>query len=164
MISYFQEGGASELEGQEDFIVSRNITFADKNNRKVMANNETAKIPLDIKKGVRDLNVMRLIFGKNALAVDEKLCASATDHSKDMNEKNFFAHESTVPGKKSPWDRARNFGTTASGENIAKGMRDSLGANRGWYLSPGHFSNMFSKKNRVGLGNHGRLWTQMLGN
>ena len=164
IISEFQDGEAADLKTQEGFILSRSITFADKNSQKIMANNELADIPMDIKIGIRDLNVMRLIFGKNALATDKKLCDCSTDHSKDMDEKNFFAHESIVPGKKSPWDRARNFGTTAGGENIAKGMNSSLKANRGWYLSPGHFKNMFSNKNRVGLGSHGKLWTQMLGN
>jgi hypothetical protein len=164
LISFFKTGENMDMTDFENFTVSRSIIFADKNSQKIMALNEKAKIPLDIKRGIRDLNVMRLIFGKNALAVDEKLCACSTDHSKDMHEKNFFDHTSPVAGKKSPWDRARNFGTSASGENIAKGQRMAKDANRGWYHSPGHFKNMFSNKNRVGLGVFGKCWTQMLGN
>ena len=164
LVAYFQEGELMKLSDFESFTISRSITFADSGARKIMKANEDANVPLDIKRGIRDLNVMRLIFGKNALAADEKLCACAVDHSKDMREKGFFAHESPVPGKKTPWDRARNFGTSASGENIALGSSDSLGSNRQWYLSPGHFSNMFSSKNRVGLGNSEKYWTQMLGN
>ena len=121
MVSYFKTGGGMNLTDFEEFTVSRSITFANKNARKIMAANETAKVPLDIKRGIRDLNVMRLVFGKNALAVDEKLCACSVDHSKDMKEKGFFDHTSPIAGKKSPWDRARNFGTTANGENIAMG-------------------------------------------
>ena len=164
IVKYFEDGEFMDLKIFEEFVISRSITFADSKARKIMEENESAKVPLDIKRGVRDLNVMRLIFGMNALMIDEKLCACSADHSKDMKEKGFFAHESPVAGKKTPWDRARNFGTNASGENIAMGSNEAKGSNRQWYLSPGHFSNMFSGKNRVGLGNEANYWTQMLGN
>ena len=164
IINFLKDGEGLQLTDFENFTISRSITFADSSARKIMLENESKNVPLDIKRGIRDLNVMRLIFGKNALLTDVKLSECSVDHSKDMHEKNFFAHESPVPGKKSPWTRARNFGTSASGENIHKGSRQSYGANKGWYLSPGHFKNMFSNHNRIGLGNYERCWTQMLGN
>ena len=93
-----------------------------------------------------------------------ELCDAARDHSKDMSEKNFFAHESPVKGKTTPWDRAANFGTTASGENIYAGSTDPHGANTGWFYSPGHHKNMFNPgQKRIGLGQFKSHWTQMFG-
>ena len=164
MLAYFQEGDAMKLEDFEELTVSRSIPYATGEAKSIMAANEKANIPTEIKKGIRDLNVMRLIFGMNALTADVKLCECSADHSKDMKEKGFFAHESPVKGKKTPWVRAKNFGTSANGENIAMGSRTAEGSNRQWFHSPGHFKNMFSSKNRIGLGQYGKYWTQMLGN
>jgi uncharacterized protein YkwD len=130
-------------------------------NAKIAAKEE---IPAEEAKGIEECNLWRLLVGLNACVLDPKLCAAARDHSKDMAEKNFFAHESPVPGKKSPWDRAANFGTTASGENIYAGSASSHSANTGWFYSPGHHKNMFSPGQvRIGLGQHGSHWTQMFG-
>jgi uncharacterized protein YkwD len=114
--------------------------------------------------GIRDLNRIRLLLGLGALAIDLKLCEAAQGHSRDMTEKKFFSHDSPVPGKATPQDRARRAGTTASGENIAAGTSTGAGANKMWFHSPGHFKNMLaSGHHRVGLGNHERNWTQMFG-
>ncbi len=114
--------------------------------------------------GIRDLNRIRLLLGMGALAIDLKLCEAARGHSRDMTEKKFFAHDSPVPGKATPWDRARQAGTTASGENIAAGTATGAGANKMWFHSPGHFKNMLGTGHRrVGLGNNGQIWTQMFG-
>lgn len=114
--------------------------------------------------GIRDLNRMRLLLGMNALEIDLKLCEAARGHSRDMTEKKFFAHDSPVPGKATPWDRARQAGTSASAENIAAGTETGAGANKMWFHSPGHFKNMFGTgHHRMGLGNNGKNWTQMFG-
>jgi uncharacterized protein YkwD len=69
-----------------------------------------------------------------------------------------------VPGKATPWDRARQAGTSASAENIAAGTATGAGANKMWFHSPGHFKNMLSTgHHRMGLGNNGKIWTQMFG-
>jgi uncharacterized protein YkwD len=80
-----------------------------------------------------------------------------------MVEKKFFAHESPVAGKKTPWDRAKNFGTTAGAENIANGAAAGRATIMQWWHSPGHLKNMMGAHNRVGLGNFKTTWTQMLG-
>jgi len=113
--------------------------------------------------GIHKLNFMRIWIGLPALAIDPKLCDAARDHSKDMKEHNFFAHESPIPGKTTPWDRARNFGTTASGENIFAGSPSGEAAIRAWWHSPGHHKNMMGNHRRVGLGRHDRHWTQLFG-
>ncbi|MBK1828225.1 CAP domain-containing protein [Haloferula rosea] len=130
-------------------------------NRKIAENDG---VPADEAKGVEECNRWRLYVGLNALVLDPELCEASRDHSTDMKEKGFFAHESPVPGKKTPWDRAKNFGTTSSGENIYMGSTDPHGANTGWFYSPGHHKNMFNRgHSRIGLGRAGGHWTQMFG-
>jgi uncharacterized protein YkwD len=130
-------------------------------NRKIA---EDEEIPAEEAAGIEECNVMRLLLGLNALLLDPKLCEAARGHSKDMAEQGFFAHESPLPGKKTPWDRAAQAGTTASAENIFAGGSDPHSANMGWFHSPGHHKNMFGSGHaRIGLGRHGGHWTQMFG-
>ena len=81
-----------------------------------------------------------------------------------MQSQNFFSHESPVPDKNTPWDRAKLAGTTASGENIYMGSNVSIEAIKAWFLSPGHHKNMLSEgQRRQGLGREAKYWTQMFG-
>ena len=126
---------------------------------------EKDEIPEEEVKGVEECNYLRMFVGLEALILDPKLCEASRGHSQDMAEKGFFAHESPVPGKKTPWDRAAKAGTTASGENIYAGSTSSHDANMGWFYSPGHHKNMFGGGHkRIGLGQHGGHWTQLFGN
>lgn len=69
-----------------------------------------------------------------------------------------------MPRMRRPWDRAKNFGTSASSENIYMGHSDSHAANTGWFFSPGHHKNMFmSGLSRIGMGSSGKHWTRMFG-
>lgn len=130
-------------------------------NRKLAAKRS---VPEAEARGIEQCNEWRLLVGLNALVLDPLLCDASRDHSKDMAEQGFFAHESPVPGKKSFTDRAGNFKTSASAENIFMGSSDPGAANRGWFFSPGHHRNMFSPGHRrIGLGCHGGHWTQMFG-
>jgi uncharacterized protein YkwD len=108
-------------------------------------------------------NLMRQLLGLSVLTIDTKLCDAARDHSKDMRTLNFFSHTSPVAGKTTPFDRAKNFGTSASGENIAMGYADGNAANQGWFHSPGHHKNMLGNHNRIGLGVDGSYYTEMFG-
>jgi len=117
----------------------------------------------DLAAGMTAVNDMRIMCGLNALLVDLRLCQAARDHSVDMHKHEFFAHESPVPGKKTPWDRAKRFGTTASGENIYMGRTSPVSAIKGWFLSPGHHKNMLGEHQRQGLGRDGKYWTQLFG-
>jgi len=129
-------------------------------NRKIAEDDE---VPAEEAAGIEECNLWRLYLGLNACVLDPKLCDAARGHSQDMKEKGFFAHDSPVPGKSSPWDRAKLAGTTASAENIYSGGSDPKGANRGWFFSPGHHKNMFGSHRRIGLGHYGGRWTQMFG-
>jgi len=135
---------------------------------RIMAGNdkiaEKAKVPAKEREGIREVNEWRLLLGLNALVLDPKLCDASREHSEDMNKHKFFAHNSPLPGKETPWKRAGNHGTKASGENIYMGSESPASANKGWFYSPGHHKNMFKRSHkRIGLGQYSRHWTQMFG-
>ena len=132
----------------------------------ILAKNKAmaSKFPSDIREGMNGVNALRMTCGLPPLLFDAKLCEAAHGHSKDMLTRGFFAHESPVEGKKTPWDRARLAGTTASGENIYMGSSAPADALKTWFLSPPHHKNLFSESaRRQGLGHEGTYWTQMLG-
>jgi hypothetical protein len=113
--------------------------------------------------GVLELNRIRVRAGLAAVRLDLKLCDAGRGHSTDMVEHKFFAHESPIPGKKSPSDRAALAGTSGGAENIAAGQRDGHGAIQAWWYSPGHHRNMMGNHSRTGLGRFLDHWTQMFG-
>ena len=112
------------------------------------------------------LNGERAVLGLPPLRIEEKLSAAAEGHSADMARLGFFAHESPVKGKKTPWDRARKAGFqgNASGENIYMGSGNPQAAYNGWFGSDGHrFIMMASGPNVIGVGIAGKHWTMMTG-
>lgn len=120
--------------------------------------------------GMREFSVVlnreRDICGLRPLRLEEKLSDAAKGHSGDMARLGFFAHESPVPEKKSPWDRARlaGFAGNASGENIFMGSTNFQAAYNGWFGSDGHRFIMFADgPNVLGLGISGVHWTLMTG-
>ena len=122
------------------------------------------KLDLEEARAILACNLMRNLLGLSALAIDPKLCDAARDHSKDMETLKFFAHESPVPGKKKPWDRAKLFGTTACAENIAMGYHDGRAVNEGWFHSPGHHKNMLTADHvRIGVGRSGVYYSEEFG-
>ncbi len=132
----------------------------------VMFDNMTVAKELDPEEAsaILMLNLRRIRVGIQPLAIDLKLGDSGRDHSKDMRTLGFFAHESPVSGKRTPWDRARLFGTSASGENIFMGRSDHRSAIMAWWYSPGHFKNMMNPGfRRIGLGRVESHWTQLFG-
>ncbi len=138
----------------------------DEKSRRVLHENEKIgqQLPPEVMAGLRALNAMRIMCGLQPLVIDLKLCEAARLHSSDMESHHFFSHESPIPGKASPWDRARLAGTTACGENIYAGSNATVDALRGWFLSPGHHKNMLGESpTRQGLGHSGKTWTQMFG-
>lgn len=123
-----------------------------------------AKLDPEEARCILDLNLTRSLLGLKSVRIDLALTAAARDHSADMETLKFFAHESPVPGKKTPGDRAQRFGSSYSGENIAMGTVDGTAANRMWWHSPGHHKNMLGSHGRVGVGKSGVYWTELFGN
>ncbi len=162
------EDSMATLDSAEQAVATKNAGL-DRDGVKVLEKNRKivveAKIPADEARGIEDCNVMRLLVGLNACLIDPKLCEAARGHSSDMQSRGFFAHESPVPGKTTPWDRAKLAGTSACSENIFAGSPDPHGAIMAWFHSPGHHKNMFATGvTRMGLGRAGGAWTQMFGN
>jgi uncharacterized protein YkwD len=111
----------------------------------------------------QQVNLYRMLLGKGALKLNPKLCDAARDHCQDMIKLSFFAHESPVPGKRTPGDRAKNFGASAGGENIYLGSENPDDAFWAWFHSLGHHKNMLGDYAVFGVGNSARHWTQMFG-
>ncbi len=138
----------------------------DEKSRRVLRENEKIgrQLPPEVTAGMRALNDLRIMCGLPPLAIDLKLCEAARLHSADMESHRFFSHQSPLPGKATPSDRARLAGTTASGENLYLGPAVTVDALRGWFLSPGYHRNMLRESTtRQGLGHSGKYWTQMFG-
>lgn len=116
------------------------------------------------RKHLTRLNDYRVMMGRAPLEADIRLQLAARGHSQDMKEKNFFSHESIVPGKKSFGDRAALAGyRKAGGENIYAGSTEGLAAFDGWYHSPGHHQNMMGGYKQIGAGRFQDIWTQLFG-
>ena len=112
------------------------------------------------------LNKFRSLFNLTPLRMEEKLSDAAVGHSRDMASMGFFAHQSPIPEKKSPGDRARlaGFKHRWSGENIFMGSSSPIAAYNAWFGSDGHRFIMFAKgPNLIGIGPHGNHWTMMTG-
>lgn len=112
------------------------------------------------------LNIERDLLGLRPLLLEEKLSDASEGHSKDMVRLGFFAHDSPVPKKKTPWDRAKlaGFKGRASGENIFMGSSSPQAAYNAWFGSDGHRFIMMAKgPNVLGVGIAGSHWTMMTG-
>lgn len=149
----------------EEAIAAGLAAPMDPQTRQILAMNNRLSTQLEPEeaRAVLALNLTRNLLGLPALLIDLRLCATARDHSSDMQTHKFFAHESPVPGKTTPWDRAKLFGTTASGENIAMGYSDGQAVNMGWFRSPGHHTNMLGSHTRAGMGQAGSYFTELFG-
>lgn len=161
-----EKANAKVLQSEKE--IAATLGGIDRAGLRIMAKNDEIaakrEIPSGEREGIREVNEWRLLLGLNALTIDPKLCDASRDHSEDMNKNNFFAHESPIPGKTTPWDRAAKAGTKARGENIYMGSQKPEAANRGWFYSPGHHKNMFKGgHSTIGVGQYERHWTQMFG-
>lgn len=113
------------------------------------------------------LNAYRASQGKSALTYDIKLEQAIEGHCHHMSVHSFFAHEAPESAVQSPWTRANKCGTSAGGENIAKGYSTPTSVMNGWKNSPGHNANMLNSSwKRVGIGYYtsGNYWGQLFGN
>ena len=99
-------------------------------------------------------NGMRGLHGLEPLKWCDKAAKSATGHSREMAEKEYFAHES-YDGTEF-WKRLMNDGVPvgSAAENIAAGYFDPFIAADGWYNSfSGHRENILSPDlNNLGVG------------
>ena len=108
-------------------------------------------------------NMYRLMMGRGAVAINDKLCKAANKHGAWMSRTGKFSHTNDEdPKLRSPSDRIAAEGYTAggSGENIAIAGSAS-GAHNGWIHSSGHHRNILYPGHReLGVGGVGRYWVQ----
>lgn len=133
----------------------------------VLAYNKALKgVPADCRRQVRILNEYRMMQGRHCLAINLNLAAAAKKHCAWMQESGTFSHTSTLPGLKTPRQRAKAAGYKSPfvGENIAKGQPSPLTVHKAWYNSAPHHRNMLEKVYyEIGVGHVGQHWTQLFG-
>jgi hypothetical protein len=153
------------LLGEEELAAGMAMPI-DQGARAVLTANErlVGKIDHEEAQGILACNLTRILLGLNPCAIDLKLVEAARGHSHDMETLKFFSHESPVAGKKTPWDRAKLAGTSASAENIFVGNMSGKVANEAWFHSPGHHKNMLADHVRIGIGRSGNDFAEMFGN
>ncbi len=166
-----EEGYAADLDAVKAAInkaIDVPGVSPDETSKKVLAYNEkvaTSATPQE-KENVRAVNEYRIMMGRTAVKIDERLVRAARGHSIEMRLKNYFAHESPTPGLESPGKRcAREGYGGGTGENIAWGVTSGRAAFDGWFHSSGHHRNMVNKGwTEMGCGRSGPgHWTQNFG-
>ncbi|OAB46819.1 CAP domain-containing protein [Paenibacillus antarcticus] len=107
------------------------------------------------------VNQERSKAGLKPLTSDTKLANMALDKAKDMNNNNYFAHNSPTYG--SPFDMMKQYGITYSyaGENIAKGQKTPADVMTAWMNSEGHRANILNANYTIiGVGYYNGHWVQ----
>lgn len=109
------------------------------------------------------VNSERSANGCGPVRVDDRLTSAAQEHSQDMNDRDYMAHES--PEGEGPGERARRHGYEAWGaENVAKGQQSAEQVMDAWMNSPGHRANILNcDLAAIGVGEAGNAWTQKFG-
>ncbi|WP_438351143.1 CAP domain-containing protein [Paenibacillus sp. FA6] len=124
--------------------------------------NDTTIDKSDVTSQVVDLvNQERSKAGLKSLVIDAKLANMALDKAKDMNNNNYFAHQSPTFG--SPFDMMKQYGISYSyaGENIAKGQKTPADVMQAWMNSEGHRANILSANfTTIGVGYYNGHWVQ----
>src|SRR5438045_9765445 len=90
------------------------------------------------------MNAYRAEKGLPALRFEARLQKAADDRMRDMEELEYWAHES--PDGRSPftWLRAENYDFEFAGENLAAGFETNEVLVSSWMESPGHRDNIMS--------------------
>ncbi len=115
---------------------------------------------------VRITNEYRVMMGKNALRLDDRLVQAARGHSEFMQSSGQFDHN--IPGHPNgvgPQERCNREGYDgAVGENIYMGSGSPQAAHDAWVHSSGHHRNILRDGwKAMGAGNAGNYWTQNFG-
>jgi HEAT repeats/Cysteine-rich secretory protein family len=119
----------------------------------------------------RILNDYRVMLGLEPLRQTDPLVLASRKHSQEMQDLNYFAHESPVAKNRTPGDRARQEGHTGGVLENCAISGDAQAAFDGWYNSSGHHRGLISAGARLlgagqsilGGGGQGRHWTMLAG-
>lgn len=110
---------------------------------------------------IKLVNQERAKAGLKALTENTKLSGMAMDKAKDMNNNNYFDHNSPTYG--SPFDMMKKYGISYSyaGENIAKGQKTPADVMTAWMNSSGHRANILnSNYTTIGVAYYNGYWVQ----
>lgn len=111
---------------------------------------------------LRITNHYRLMMGRQALALHDKLVLAARSHSDWMSRTGKFSHFEDTPQRRTPRDRIleQGYSSSGSGENIALNS-GALPSHVAWCHSAGHHRNiLYAGHSELGVGAIGRYWTQ----
>ncbi|MBR3152554.1 MAG: SH3 domain-containing protein [Clostridia bacterium] len=130
------------------------------------SNTSVSDLTADEKEVFNLINVQRKNNGLSELKIDSEVQRVARIKAQDMNDNNYFAHESPTYG--SPFQMLNSFKVSyrTAGENIA-GNSSNSGAVTAWMNSSGHRANILnSSYNYTGIGvvsnsKYGKLYVQM---
>ncbi len=124
---------------------------------------KNAYVPSEFEREVLTLvNKERESIGVSPLELSNPLSYVAHVKAEDMEENDYFSHESPTYG--SPFEMMREFGVTFSsaGENIAAGYTSPEWVVEAWMNSPGHKRNILNASySRLGVGYERDYWVQM---
>ena len=114
---------------------------------------ENRKIEESLMLEIIDLtNCTRYKNNLEPLEYNEKATISATKHSNDMKNNDYFDHVNLK--KESPFDRMKKEGIyyVCAGENIAAGQTNAIFVHNGWMNSIGHRKNILGNYKYIGVG------------
>jgi len=116
----------------------------------------------EVESFVEQMNAYRQTVGCAPLYWNMSVAEVALGHSRDMIERNFFAH--TNPDGATPFDRMTAAGISFSraAENIANGYPTATAVLTAWLNSPGHRNNIENcTLTEHGVGLEGTHWTHL---
>jgi uncharacterized protein YkwD len=103
------------------------------------------------------INSARKSRGLSEVKVELQLNCAAKRHADDIGVKKICGH--TGSDGSSPWDRAKDCGTSADGEIVACGQGSPKAAVDAWTMSPGHAAIMYAPNQTVvGVGMLNNYW------
>ncbi|SFA51635.1 Uncharacterized conserved protein YkwD, contains CAP (CSP/antigen 5/PR1) domain [Anoxybacillus pushchinoensis] len=106
-------------------------------------------------------NVMRARHGISPLTWDERVAQVAYEHSKDMAENKFFAHESPTSGDLQQRLIRAGISFELAGENIAAEYADAPAVVEAWLNSRSHRQTLLNNElTHLGVGVYKRYYTQ----
>ncbi|WP_420829891.1 CAP domain-containing protein [Bacillus ectoiniformans] len=105
-------------------------------------------------------NMIRKRFDLSSLQEEINAAEVAKLHSREMHDKQYFAHES--PSKGNLGDRldSANINYRSAGENIAANYVDAPAAVEGWLNSEGHRETLLGDFTHLGVGVYKKYYTQ----
>jgi uncharacterized protein YkwD len=128
----------------------------------VLNREDWAKIEEGEQSQILDItNVIRNRHDVASVDWHEEAAEVAFNHSKEMQEENYFSHTSPVSGDLSERLSKGGVDFTQAGENIAANYIDGIAAVEGWLNSKGHRDTMLNENyTHLGVGIYQKHYTQ----